>query len=106
MAHGYRELAALFKQNDIAVYGINDKGARAAREWVEKEQLPFTVLQDEGRKIGIAFEMSDPEGDRYVRKSEEGRRPAVVIDEDGYILAWEQDMNSEEAIQSLFKRIT
>lgn len=106
MAHGYRELAALFKQHNIAVYGINDKGAQAAREWVEKEGLPFTVLQDEGRKVGALLGMSDPEGDRYVKKSEEGRRPAVVIDEEGYILAWEQDMNSGEAIQSLLKQIT
>ena len=106
MAHGYRELAALFKQHNITVYGINDKGAQVAREWVEKEHLPFTVLQDEGRKVGALLGMSDPEGDRYVKKSEEGRRPAVVIDEEGYILAWEQDMNSEEAIQSLLKQIT
>ena len=106
MAHGYRELADRFSQHDIVIYGMNDKGAQVNKEWVEKENLPFKVLQDVGRKVGAALEMSDPDGDRYVKKSEEGRRPAVVIDENGFILAWEQDMNTTEAIENLLNRIT
>ena len=106
MAHGYRELADRFKQNDIVIYGMNDKGAQVNKEWVEKENLPFRVLQDVGRKVGAALEMSDSDGDRYVKKSEEGRRPSVVIDENGFILAWEQDMNTIEAIEDLLNRIT
>jgi peroxiredoxin len=106
MAHGYRELADRFKQHDIVIYGMNDKGAQANKEWVERENLPFRVLQDVGRTVGASLAMSDPGGDRYVKKSEEGRRPAIVIDEDGFILAWEQDMNTIEAIEALLNQIT
>ena len=61
MAHGYRELADRFKQHDIVIYGMNDKGAQSNKEWVEKENLPFKVLQDVGRAFGEALEMSDPD---------------------------------------------
>ena len=74
MALGYREHADEFPAKNLVVYGINDKDADKAREWVEKEGLPFTVLLDPDRSVGIAYGMSDAEGDRYVANSAEGRR--------------------------------
>jgi peroxiredoxin Q/BCP len=101
MALGYRENADAFAAKNLVVYGMNDKDAESAREWVEKEQLPFTVLLDQDRSVGIAYGMSAASAERYVAINAEGRRPAVVIDEAGLIAAWEPDMNTVEQINSL-----
>ena len=101
MALGYREHAEEFSDKNLLVYGINDKDADSARKWVEQEQLPFSVLLDPDRKVGIAYGMSDAGSDRYVANAAEGRRPAVVIDEEGRIAAFEPDMNQVEQIEAL-----
>jgi peroxiredoxin len=101
MALGYREHAATLKEKNIVIYGMNDKDAAAAKAWVEKEDLPFTVLIDSDRSVGIAYGMSDASSERYVAKADEGRRPAVVIDEEAHIAAWEPDMNSVDQIAAL-----
>ena len=36
MALGYRENAEGFADKNLVVYGINDKDAESAREWIEK----------------------------------------------------------------------
>lgn len=105
MALGYREHAEEFSSKNLVVYGINDKDADSAREWVEKEGLPFTVLLDPDRKVGTAYGMSDPDGDRYVANPADGRRPAIAIDEQGRIAAWEPDMNTVEQIGALLARL-
>jgi peroxiredoxin len=87
------------------VYGINDKDAAASKAWVDKEQLPFTVLLDTERKVGIAYGMSDAASSRYVANADDGRRPAVVIDEQGRIAAWEPDINSAEKVAALIERL-
>jgi peroxiredoxin len=101
MALGYREHAQEFESKNLVVYGINDKDAENSREWIEKENLPFTILLDSDRKVGISYGMSEAGTDRYVANPAEGRRPAVVIDEDGRIAAWEPDMNAVEQISDL-----
>jgi peroxiredoxin len=101
MALGYRENADKFAAKNLVVYGMNDKDADSAREWIEKEHLPFVVLLDQDRSVGIAYGMSEASAERYVANNAEGRRPAVVIDEDGLIAAWEPDMNTVEQIDGL-----
>ena len=101
MALGYRENAEMFADKNLVVYGINDRDAQSAREWVEKEQLPFSVLLDQDRRVGISYGMSEALAERYVANNAEGRRPAVVINEDGLIAAWEPDMNTVEQIDRL-----
>ena len=101
MALGYRENAEMFAGKNLVVYGINDKDAQSAREWVEKEQLPFSVLLDQDRRVGISYGMSEALAERYVANNAEGRRPAVVVNEAGLIAAWEPDMNTVEQIDRL-----
>ena len=101
MALGYREPSHEFTTKNLVVYGINDKDAESALQWVEKEQLPFSILLDPDRSGGISFCMSEPDSDRYVANPADGRRPAVLIDEDGLIAAWEPNMNSVDQIDSL-----
>ena len=101
MALGYRGNAEMFADKNLVVYGINDRDAQSAREWVEKEQLPFSVLLDQDRRVGISYGMSEALAERYVANNAEGRRPAVVINEVGLIAAWEPDMNTVEQIDRL-----
>lgn len=72
---------------------------------MEEQQLPFSVLMDVGRTVGIAYGMSVQEGDRYVANAAEGRRPAVLVDEKGLITAWEPDINSVEKVDALLATI-
>jgi len=105
MALGYREHADKMAAKNLVVYGMNDKDAASARAWIEKEKLPFVVLLDPDRSVGIAYGMSDASSERYVANNAEGRRPAVVIDEAGRIAAWEPDMNSVDQIDTLLSRL-
>ena len=105
MALGYREHAATLTAKNIVIYAINDKDAVAAKAWVEEKALPFTVLIDSDRKVGIAYGMSNATSERYVAKAEEGRRPAVVIDQEGRIAAWEPDMNTVAQVAALIKSL-
>ena len=86
---------------NVVVYGMSDEDAQKNKEWVDKQHLPFTVLLDTGRQVGIAYGMSEAGSERYVANAAQGRRPAVVIDEQGHIAAWEPDMNKVEQIASL-----
>ena len=105
MALGYRENADKFAGKNIVVYGMNDKDAESAQAWIEKEGLPFAVLLDPDWSVGIAYGMSEATAERYVANNAEGRRPAVAIDEDGRIAAWEPDMNTVEQIDALIARL-
>ena len=75
MALGYREHAAEFTENNVVLFGIHDGSLDAARQWVEKEQLPFAVLNDPDRRVGIELGMSALDGERYVKDPSDGKRP-------------------------------
>ena len=105
MGLGYRERAGTLAEKNVVVYGMNDKDAEAAKAWCDKESLPFSVLIDSDRSVGIAYGMSAPDSERYVARPDDGRRPAVVIDENGRIAAWEPDMNDVVQIESLLNRL-
>ncbi len=53
---------------------------------MEREALPFPVLVDPDRSIALAYGMSKAGDERYLADPSEGRRPAVVIDEQGVVL--------------------
>mgnify|MGYP003331738505 CR=1 FL=1 len=59
MALGYREQTETLKSKNIQIFGINDKDAANAREWIEKESLPFTILLDPDREVGVLYGISD-----------------------------------------------
>ena len=105
MALGYREHAAKFTEKNVVLFGIHDGNLDAARQWVEKEQLPFAVLNDPDRRVGIELGMSSLDGERYVKDPSDGKRPAVVIDEQGVICGWEPDMNHTDQIAKLLERL-
>ncbi len=65
---------------------MNDKSSEDAAAWIGREGLPFRSLADPDRSIGLAYGISSPGVDKYVANNAAGRRPAVVIDEDGRVL--------------------
>ena len=72
---------------NILVFGVNDRDQESARAWVEREGLPFPILLDPDRSIALAYGMSSAGDERYLADPSEGRRPAVIIDEEGLILS-------------------
>ena len=72
---------------------------------MERESLPFPVILDQERSIATAFGMSNAGDERYLSNPAEGRRPAVIIDEEGLILKLLPDLatvdGQAEALASL-----
>ena len=71
---------------NVLVFGVNERSQEAARAWVEQEGLPFPILLDPDRFIALAYGMSKAGDERYLANPAAGRRPAVIIDEEGLIL--------------------
>ena len=78
------------------MFGVNDRSQEDARAWVEKEDLPFPILLDTDRSIGIAYGMSKAGDERYLANREGGRRPAVIIGEEGVVLKMLPDLATVE----------
>jgi len=72
---------------------------------VDKEGLPFPILLDSDRSIALAYGMSKAGDERYLANPSEGRRPAVIIDENGLVLKLLPDLTDVdgqiEALSSL-----
>ncbi len=73
-------------EKNILVFGVNDRDQESASAWVERENLPFPVIIDKDRSIAISYGMSKAGDERYLANPADGRRPAVIIDEEGLIL--------------------
>ena len=83
-------------EKDIQVFGVNDRDQESIRSWVEKERLPFPVILDNERMIAVAYGMSKADDERYLADPAEGRRPAVIVDEEGLVLKWLPDLATVE----------
>lgn len=70
----------------MQVFAVNDKSSEDAADWVGREDLPFRSLADPDRSIGLAYGISSPDVEKYVANNADGRRPVVVIDEEGRVL--------------------
>ena len=51
---------------------------------------------DPDRAIGTAYGISDPSAEKYVANNAEGRRPAVLIDEEGKVALILPDLRTVE----------
>jgi peroxiredoxin len=82
---------------NVLVFGVNDRDQESVRAWVvEEEGLPFPVILDPDRSIAISFGMSKAGDERYLANPADGRRPAVIIGEDGSILRLLPDLATVE----------
>ena len=92
-------------ERNILVFGVNDGDPESVLAWVERESLPFPVILDQERSIATAYGMSNAGDERYLANPAEGRRPAVIIDEEGLILKLLPDLatvdGQAEALASL-----
>lgn len=94
--HRYHDHTAEFAARNISIYGVNDGNQETVSAWAQKEELPFPILLDPDRSLATAYGIANPDAPRYVANNAEGRRPAVVIDEDGIVLAVPPDLRSVE----------
>ena len=58
--------------------------------------MPFPVILDNERMIAVAYGMSKAGDERYLADPAEGRRPAVIVDEEGLVLKWLPDLATVE----------
>ena len=84
-------------EREIQVFGVNDQDQEAVRAWVEKESLPFPVILDSERIIAVAYGVSKAGDERYLANPSEGRRPAVIVDEEGLVLKSLSNLATVEA---------
>ncbi len=63
---------------------------------MEKEGLPFPILSDPERSIALAYGVSKEGEGQYLADPAEGRRPAVIIDEEGLVLKLLPDLATIE----------
>ena len=80
----------------IQVFGVNDRDQVSVQAWVEQEDLPFPVILDDERSIAIAYGMSEVGTEGYLANPAEGRRPGVVINEEGLVLMLLPDLATVE----------
>ena len=80
----------------IQVFGVNDRDQESVQAWVEQEDLPFPVILDDERSIAIAYGMSEVGAEGYLSNPAEGRRPGVVINEEGLVLMLLPDLATVE----------
>ena len=58
--------------------------------------MPFPVILANERMIAVAYGMSKAGEERYLADPAEGRRPAVIVDEEGLVLKWLPDLATVE----------
>ena len=87
---------------NILILGVNDRDQEETRAWAEKEGLPFPILLDPDKSIALAYGMSKVGEERYLANSTGGRRPAVIIDEEGLVRRLLPDLSAvDEQIEAL-----
>ena len=89
----------------MVVMGVNDRDQEAVQAWVERESLPYPIILDPDRSIGISFGMSNAGDERYLSNGSDGRRPGVIIDEQGVILKLLPDLNSVQLQQEVLANL-
>ncbi len=92
-------------ERNILVFGINDRDQESLRAWAEQESLPFPVILDKERSIAIAYGRSTVGDDQYRANPAEGRRPAVIIDEEGLILKLLPDLATVDGQMETLARL-
>ena len=80
----------------IQVFGVNDRDQESVQAWVKQEDLPFPFIIDDERSIAIAYGMSEIGTEGYLANPAEGRRPGVVINEEGLVLMLLPDLATVE----------
>ncbi len=73
---------------------------------MEREGLPFPILLDPERSIALAYGMSKAGDESYLASSSEGRRPAVIIDEDGRVLKMLPDLATADGQMEVLASLT
>ena len=73
---------------------------------MEREGLPFPILLDPERSIALAYGMSKAGDELYLANFSRGRRPAVIIDEDGRVLKMLPDLATVDGQTEVLASLT
>ena len=73
---------------------------------MEREGLPFPILLDPERSIALAYGISKAGDESYLANPSGGRRPAVIIDEDGRILKLLLDLSTVDGQTEALAELT
>lgn len=91
-----------YEAKNILVFGVNDRDQDTTRSWIDREGLPFPVLMDPDRTIAMAYGMSRAGDEKYLANPSDGRRPVVIIDENGIVQKLLPDLATvEEQVQTM-----
>ena len=79
-----RDNFARFQANNFALLGVSADGAKAQAKFIEKYDLPFSLLADEDKSVIQAFGVWGPK--KFMGREYDGiHRTTFVIDENGII---------------------
>lgn len=84
-AVGFRDLIERFKKSDVVILGVSPDSAQSHVKFIEKQELPFTLLSDPDRKV---MEQYGAYGEKmmYGKKTVGVIRSTVLIDEKGVVV--------------------
>ncbi|MBL8738277.1 MAG: prolyl oligopeptidase family serine peptidase, partial [Planctomycetes bacterium] len=77
---GLRDAFAQFEQRGVAVFGVSVDDAAANAAWKDEHELPFPLLCDTDRTLGLAY------GACEAADARAHRRIAVLVDPDGKVV--------------------
>lgn len=65
---GFRDAMKEFDQHGVAVLGISFDGVDSNREFAEKHALPFPLLSDGDRTVGLDYGAANTPDDGYAKR--------------------------------------
>jgi peroxiredoxin Q/BCP len=84
-ACNFRDDHHVYAENGVVILGVSPDNARSHTKFIEKYQLPFTLLADEGHKVCEAYGVWGPK--KFLGKEYEGvLRTTFLIGADGKVI--------------------
>lgn len=95
---GFAEL----KRNNIVVLGVSNDDEASHRKFIDKYELPFTLLADVNHKVSELYRVY-VEKNMYGKKYMGIKRTTFLIDEEGIIISVMQKVKVDEHAQEVLK---
>lgn len=81
-----RDTVEQFRALDTEPFGINQADAESHRRFIEKLNLPFDLLVDEGFHVSDLYDAIKTEGTAVKRKLDRINRTVVIVGKNGRII--------------------
>ena len=91
-----------FQANNYALLGVSADSAKAQQKFIEKNELPFSLLADEDKSVIEAFGVWGPK--KFMGKEYDGiHRTTFIIDENGIIDEVIEKVKTKEHANQILK---